>query len=154
MFQAPEKAVNEDKKGPCCSGHSHADHGHHDHHAHTVATVHDPVCGMTVNPATSKHRFEYKGETFLLIFQNLHRYTMYFALLFVVILSYDALVAFFHEGRIGIGLGSIILTVNAILLAAYCFGCHSFRHIIGGRTDARRSAVKSRTAQVFICHNG
>jgi len=64
MFQAPEKAVNEDKKGPCCSGHSHADHGHHDHHAHTVATVHDPVCGMTVNPATSKHRFEYKGETF------------------------------------------------------------------------------------------
>jgi P-type Cu+ transporter len=64
MFQAPEKAVNEDKKGACCGGHSHADHGHHDHHAQTVATVHDPVCGMTVNPATSKHRFEYKGETF------------------------------------------------------------------------------------------
>ena len=22
-----------------------------------------------------------------------------------------------------------------MLLAAYCFGCHSFRHMIGGRTD-------------------
>ena len=56
--------MNEDKKGACCGGHGHADHGHYDHHAHTVATVHDPVCGMTVNPATSKHRCEYKGETF------------------------------------------------------------------------------------------
>lgn len=26
--------------------------------------VRDPVCGMTVNPATSQHRFEYRGETF------------------------------------------------------------------------------------------
>ena len=26
--------------------------------------VKDPVCGMTVNPATSKHRFDYRGETF------------------------------------------------------------------------------------------
>jgi hypothetical protein len=44
-------------------------------------------------------------------------------------------VSFFHEGRLGIGVGSIILTLNAVLLAAYCFGCHSFRHMIGGRTD-------------------
>ena len=29
----------------------------------------------------------------------------------------------------------IILTINAVLLAAYCFGCHSFRHMIGGRSD-------------------
>ncbi|GMP05339.1 heavy metal translocating P-type ATPase [Bradyrhizobium sp. TM239] len=26
--------------------------------------MHDPVCGMTVDPTTSKHRFEYHGETF------------------------------------------------------------------------------------------
>jgi P-type Cu+ transporter len=37
--------------------------GDHDHGA--VATrVHDPVCGMTVDPATSKHRFPHHGETF------------------------------------------------------------------------------------------
>ena len=48
----------------CCSGHDHAGHGHHDHHAHSAATARDPVCGMTVDPATSKHRFDYRGETF------------------------------------------------------------------------------------------
>ncbi len=43
----------------------HAGHAHHDHHAHHApVTVRDPVCGMTVNPATSKHRFEYRGEAF------------------------------------------------------------------------------------------
>ena len=56
-------------KNACCgghdhSGHDHASHGHHDHHAHAAATVLDPVCGMTVNPETSKHRFDYRGETF------------------------------------------------------------------------------------------
>jgi Cu+-exporting ATPase len=49
----------------CCSGHdhhAHADHGHHSHPA--PAKVLDPVCGMTVDPATSKHRFDYDGHTF------------------------------------------------------------------------------------------
>jgi Cu+-exporting ATPase len=49
----------------CCSGHdhhAHADHGHHSHPA--PARVLDPVCGMTVDPATSKHRFDYDGHTF------------------------------------------------------------------------------------------
>ncbi len=27
-------------------------------------TVRDPVCGMTVDPATSTHRFDHHGETF------------------------------------------------------------------------------------------
>jgi P-type Cu+ transporter len=52
------------QKGACCGGHSHASHSHHDHSAHTAATVRDPVCGMTVNPTASKHRFDYRGETF------------------------------------------------------------------------------------------
>jgi Cu+-exporting ATPase len=54
-------------KSACCGGHGdHAGHAHegHGHHDHSAATVRDPVCGMTVNPATSKHRFDYKGETF------------------------------------------------------------------------------------------
>jgi Cu+-exporting ATPase len=46
----------------------HAQHAHSGHaghqHGHDELTVLDPVCGMTVNPATSKHRFEYRGETF------------------------------------------------------------------------------------------
>ena len=36
---------------------------HHDHHDHGM-TVRDPVCGMTVDPATSRHRFDHRGGTF------------------------------------------------------------------------------------------
>src|SRR5262245_23794448 len=51
-------------KGACCGGHSHAGHDDHRHQSDNAATARDPVCGMTVNPATSKHRFDYRGETF------------------------------------------------------------------------------------------
>ena len=37
--------------------------GHHHHHDEPM-TVRDPVCGMTVDTATSRHRFDHRGETF------------------------------------------------------------------------------------------
>jgi hypothetical protein len=77
----------------------------------------------------------YKGETGLLIFQNLHRYAMYFALLFIPILYYDAVLSYSRGGELGIGVGSLVLTINATLLAGYTLGCHSFRHFIGGHDD-------------------
>lgn len=50
-----------------CGGHGDqsgdAQHHHHDH-GPAATKVLDPVCGMTVDPATSKHRFEHHGETF------------------------------------------------------------------------------------------
>jgi Cu+-exporting ATPase len=51
--------------GCCGGGHDHSGHDHHDHHAdgNANAEVRDPVCGMTVDPATSRHRFDYRGET-------------------------------------------------------------------------------------------
>src|SRR5216683_5574719 len=48
----------------CGGGHDHAGHGHGDRDADRTTTVRDPVCGMTVDPATSQHRFDYHGETF------------------------------------------------------------------------------------------
>jgi P-type Cu+ transporter len=52
-------------KTGCCGGHGdHKGHGHHHHHASTEAGVRDPVCGMTVDPATSKHRFDHEGTTY------------------------------------------------------------------------------------------
>jgi Cu+-exporting ATPase len=44
------------EKNSCCDRHP-----DQTGHAHTVL---DPVCGMSVDPATSKHRFEHRGETF------------------------------------------------------------------------------------------
>ncbi|WP_412771766.1 heavy metal translocating P-type ATPase [Nitrobacter sp.] len=59
----------------CCGGdataaHSHGAHVHHDeqHQRHTVdadqGKVLDPVCGMSVDPQTSKHRFDHHGATY------------------------------------------------------------------------------------------
>ena len=78
---------------------------------------------------------KYKGETTLLLIQNLHRYTLYIALAYILVLYYDAYLAFFHEGKFGVGVGSIILLINPTLLAFYTLGCHSFRHLIGGQLN-------------------
>ena len=52
------------KPGCCGGGNDHTGHGHGDHHSDGKATVRDPVCGMNVDPATSQHRFDTRGETF------------------------------------------------------------------------------------------
>jgi hypothetical protein len=77
----------------------------------------------------------YTGETrFPLILQNLHRYFLYLAVLIAVLLSYDVVQAFRGpNGDFGLGLGTLIMLVNVILIWAYTLSCHSCRHIIGGR---------------------
>jgi hypothetical protein len=88
----------------------------------------------------------YRGETAFLVVQNLHRYAMYPAVAFIGILYYDAFLACFYEGTFGIGVGTVILFVNATLLACYTFGCHSFRHLIGGKLNvfSRGKCAKAR----------
>jgi len=49
--------------------HAHHDHSHHGHHhgpadGKPEGMAIDPVCGMTVDPATAQHRADYKGETY------------------------------------------------------------------------------------------
>jgi hypothetical protein len=83
----------------------------------------------------------YKGETaFPFILQNIHRYFLYLAILFLLFLWYDAFQAFFFVGRLGrtefgIGLGSLIMLTNVSLLSLYTFSCHSLRHLAGGKLD-------------------
>lgn len=99
-----------------------------------------PACAVGAIPQSP-----YKGETGLLIFQNLHRYALYFAILFIFILSYDAVLSFFRGGVFGIGVGTLVLTINPILLGAYTFGCHSFRHLIGGKLDCYSCGMSEKT---------
>ena len=81
-------------------------------------------------------RAGYTGETrFPLILQNLHRYTWYIAVLFIVVLTWDALLAFRFPEGFGIGVGTIVMWINVILLAGYTFSCHSCRHLCGGCLD-------------------
>ena len=77
----------------------------------------------------------YRGETRLLLMQNLHRYTLYGALFLIVCLWWEGVSAFFRNGQFGIGVGTVVMLVNATLLTGYIFGCHSWRHLIGGRLD-------------------
>jgi hypothetical protein len=86
--------------------------------------------------AVAEPHAKYTGETrFPLILQNIHRYFLYLALLVNVVLLYDAVIAFRDKnGNWGhMGLGTVIILVNALLLLAYSLSCHSCRHILGGR---------------------
>jgi len=88
--------------------------------------------------AVPEPRARYKGESrFPLIFQNVHRWFFYITLLFNAILTYDAVIAFRdHQGHWGhMGLGTLVLIVNAVLLWLYNLSCHSCRHIMAGRIN-------------------
>jgi len=90
---------------------------------------------------------EYKGETRLFIVQNLHRYFLYAAICYLPILSYDAWLSVnFHETILldgaeisshayGMSVGTLVLAINVVLLAGYTFGCHAFRHLVGGGSN-------------------
>src|SRR6185295_11482108 len=87
--------------------------------------------------AVSEPRKVYLGEnSFPLIMQNVHRYFMYLALLFLVLLAHDVWKALWFtdpatgKTSFGIGIGTIVLTANVILLGGYTLGCHSMRHVI------------------------
>jgi hypothetical protein len=83
----------------------------------------------------------YTGETrFPLIVQNFHRYAWYVAVFFIVMLTWDALLAFRFPSpggghQFGIGVGTLVMWINVILLAGYTFSCHSCRHVCGGYVD-------------------
>ena len=87
--------------------------------------------------AVSEHgKGRYRGETaFPFILQNLHRYFLYAGLIFLIFLWRDAFRAFFFDGRIGLGVGTLVLLGNVILLTTYALSCHSLRHLAGGKLD-------------------
>jgi hypothetical protein len=86
--------------------------------------------------AVGEGRKSYKGETaFPFILQNVHRYFFYIAVIFVAFLWYDAIVAFDFDGKFGVGVGSVVMLANIVLLSTYTFSCHSLRHLIGGKLD-------------------
>jgi hypothetical protein len=109
--------------------------------------------------AVGEPRKSYWGERFMpLLLQNLHRYFMYLALLFLVVLAYDALKGFFFvdAGKVsfGIGIGSLVLVLNVTLLGGYTLGCHSLRHLIGGRIDQlSRAPVTHKVYNCVSCLN-
>lgn len=78
---------------------------------------------------------KYTGESrFPLVVLNLHRYFFYGAVIFGLVNVYDGVLAFHgKDGGFGIGLGTVIIWVNLVMLWAYTLSCHACRHIVGGR---------------------
>ena len=106
--------------------------------------------GDPLNCAVGEPRKGYRGEQFWpLLAQNIHRYLFYLAALYIIILAYDAWVAMwwapdgtpFHVAaetgqlEFGIGIGTLVMIGNVILLGGYTFGCHCARHFSGGRKN-------------------
>ena len=86
--------------------------------------------------AVAEPHTKYSGETRLpLILNNIHRYFWYAAVLVALILSYDVVLAFRDEdGDWGhMGLGTLVLLANVVLIWLYTLSCHSCRHVVGGR---------------------
>lgn len=99
-----------------------------------------------INCAVGEPRKIYWGERYLpLILQNVHRYFFYLAFIFILILTWDAWLSLWFTdangvAHFGLGVGSLVMILNVVLLGAYTFGCHSLRHLIGGFLDSKSKA--------------
>jgi hypothetical protein len=99
-----------------------------------------PACAVGERSA---HR--YNGETKLLIFQNLHRFALYLAIIVLVVLWKDAFLAIFGwKDGVHVGIGTLVMFANVVLISGYTFGCHSFRHLVGGGVDSYSTATLGR----------
>ena len=110
--------------------------------------------------AVGEPRKGYLGERYLpLVLQNVHRYFLYFALLFLVFLAHDAWDGFHFADASGathwgVGIGSLVLLVNVCLLGGYTLGCHSLRHLVGGYLDRfTRRPVRKTADDCVSCLN-
>lgn len=91
----------------------------------------DPVSCMV-----PERRGGYTGETRLpFVLNNFHRYFLYVAMIVLAFLWKDAIDTFFPNGGFAVHFGSLLFLANVILLSGYTFGCHAFRHLVGGNLD-------------------
>jgi hypothetical protein len=79
---------------------------------------------------------KYTGETrFPLLVQNIHRYFFYLSIVILAFLWWDAFEAIHFPDGYSVGVGTLVLTLNAALLSLYSLSCHSCRHLCGGQVD-------------------
>lgn len=111
--------------------------------------------------AVGEPRHSYRGERkFPLILQNIHRYFLYLALIFIVFLIHDVWKAFWFTDAttnvtsFGIGVGTIILAANVFFLGGYTFSCHSLRHLVGGNCDElSKNPIRQKAYNCVTCIN-
>ena len=93
-----------------------------------------PVACWVDEPDINK-AIGYKGEKRLFIFNNLHRYFLYAAMIILVIKWWDVThTMHFHNGY-GLSIGTFVMAIEAFLLTMYVTSCHALRHLAGGMLD-------------------
>lgn len=111
--------------------------------------------------AVGEPRKTYLGErSFPLIIQNVHRYFLYLAIVFIALLAHDVWKAMWFTDSatgvttFGLGVGTLILAANTVLLGSYTLGCHSFRHLVGGLFDQlSRRPIRYKAYSCVTCLN-
>ena len=104
-----------------------------------------PACAVA---APSGRR--YRGETkFPYVLMNLHRFFLYLATVVLGFLTYDTVRAFLFRTshgslEFGVGVGSLVMLVNVVLLGLFTFGCNSVRHLVGGKLDCFTCSAAAR----------
>jgi hypothetical protein len=94
-----------------------------------------PACAVRDVPKS------YRGETmFPFLLQNIHRYFFYLSMAILVFLWWDVILAFKFPEGFGMGLGTVVLAVNAALLSLFSLSCNSCRHVCGGYVKSFHSA--------------
>jgi len=83
----------------------------------------------------------YRGETRPpLSLNNLHRFAMYLSVALLIFLWVDAMASLSFRGHLRVGIGSVLMILNVLLLSGYTLGCHSLRHLAGGGLDCYSAA--------------
>jgi hypothetical protein len=98
-----------------------------------------PACAVSEPVRT------YRGEAGVLRWLPIvHRWFLYASIVVLLVLWYDALRAFNFDGHLGVGLGSIVLLLNAAALSFFTFGCHALRSAVGGNERCFGCSVPGR----------
>lgn len=102
--------------------------------AYYRAYFRDPWACAIREPREETRR--YTGEQRLpWVLNNFHRFFLYLALIVLAVLWFDTINAFHYKSGLYIGLGSLFMLINVVLLTAYTFSCHALRHLVGGNVN-------------------
>lgn len=102
----------------------------------------DPPACSVGEPTNRK----YTGErSFPFVWQNIHRYFWYLAFALTIFHWFHAVAAFNFNGHFGVGVGTVIIWLDTILLTMYVLTCHSFRHMLGGKLNCFSCSCTTKT---------
>ena len=95
----------------------------------------------------------YKGEKRLFIFNNLHRYFLYAAMIILVIKWWDVTHTMHFDSATnhgyGVSIGTFVMGIEAFLLTMYVTSCHALRHLAGGMLDRWTTGISRIRGQLF-----